>query len=201
MRSLIIREPTSCCLVLSFNLVGHRLLAICCLIEQRIDSPVYTVVILTYSFCGIEYYLRYSKNSPITSHSDKEANSSTIFRGTCTKRLKHMAYALVFMTTCLFVRYVWSESDFISRDIILKSMLPYLNLSAIYRTIELSGGWNGRIISTQVYFSMFFCIFLFTCHAYLILVSRCFRWCNGHFGGLYNEPCTPREIVGCAIRR
>ena len=157
------------------------------------------MVILTYSFCGIEYYLRYSKNSPITSHSDKEANFNTIVRGTCTKKLKHMAYALVFMTTFLFVRYV-VRLHFTRYDNILKSTLPYLNLSAIYRTIELSGGWNGRIISTQVYFSMFFRI-LFICRAYLILVSRCFRWCNGRFGGLYYEPCAPREIVGYVTRR
>ena len=26
-------------------------------------------------------------------------------------------------------------------------------LSAVYRTIELADGWNGRIIATQVYFS------------------------------------------------
>ena len=157
------------------------------------------MVILTYSFCGIEYYLRYSKNSPITSHSDKEAKSDTIVRGTCTKKLKHMAYAIVFMTTCLFVRYV-IRLYFARYDILLKSTLPYLNLSAIYRTIELSGGWNGRIISTQLYFSMFFRI-LFICRAYLILMSRCFRWCNGRSGGLYYEPCAPGEIVGCVIKQ
>jgi hypothetical protein len=27
--------------------------------------------------------------------------------------------------------------------------------SGIYRIIELSGGWDGRIIRTQVYFSMY----------------------------------------------
>ncbi|KAF8797776.1 RTA1-like protein [Phlegmacium glaucopus] len=87
------------------------------------------VVIIAYTFCGIEYYLRYTKNSPIASHSDKETNYDATIRGTCTEKLKHMAYALVFMTTCLFIR-------------------------AIYRTIELSNGWNGRIISTQVYFNV-----------------------------------------------
>lgn len=87
------------------------------------------VVIIAYSFCGIEYYLRYSKNSPITPHSDKESNSDTSVRGICTDKIKHMAYGLVFMTTCLFVR-------------------------AIYRTVELSGGWDGRVISTQLYFNV-----------------------------------------------
>lgn len=29
---------------------------------------------------------------------------------------------------------------------------PWKTFSAIYRTIELAGGWNGRIISTELYF-------------------------------------------------
>jgi len=44
-------------------------------------------------------------------------------------RMKIMIGALVFSTICLFIR-------------------------AVYRTIELSDGWNGRIISTQVYFNV-----------------------------------------------
>jgi len=87
------------------------------------------VVIIAYSFCGIEFCLRYSRNSPITSHSDKESNSDTSVRGICTEKIKHLAYGMVFMTTCLFIR-------------------------AIYRTVELSGGWSGRVISTEVYFNV-----------------------------------------------
>lgn len=86
-------------------------------------------VIIVYSYCGIEYYIRYSRNSPITPHSDKESDSDTTARGMMTEKLKHMMYALVFMTTCLFIR-------------------------AIYRTIELSNGWDGRVISTQRYFNV-----------------------------------------------
>ena len=96
-----LREPTSCWLALSFNLVSH---IDCCLIGQNFDPLVYAVVIIAYGFCGIEYCLRYSKNSPITSRSDKESNSDTVVRGICTKKIKHMAYAMVFMTTCLLVR-------------------------------------------------------------------------------------------------
>jgi len=40
-----------------------------------------------------------------------------------------MIYGLIFNTTCLFIR-------------------------AVYRTIELSDGWKGRIISTQLYFNV-----------------------------------------------
>jgi hypothetical protein len=87
------------------------------------------VVIIAYSLCGIEFFLRYSKHSPIASRSDKESNSDSIVRGICTEKIKHMAYALAFMTTCLFIR-------------------------AIYRTIELVDGWTGRIISTELYFNV-----------------------------------------------
>jgi hypothetical protein len=42
--------------------------------------------------------------------------------------MKVMIYAMIFNTTCLFIR-------------------------SVYRLIELSDGWDGRIISTQRYFS------------------------------------------------
>ncbi|KIM37554.1 hypothetical protein M413DRAFT_448364 [Hebeloma cylindrosporum] len=50
-------------------------------------------------------------------------------RGECTWKLKMMTYTLAFSTTLLFIR-------------------------AIYRTIELSEGWNGRIISNELYFNV-----------------------------------------------
>jgi hypothetical protein len=50
-------------------------------------------------------------------------------RGYLDGRGKAMVAALAFNTTCLFIR-------------------------SVYRTIELSDGWSGRIISTQVYFNV-----------------------------------------------
>ncbi|TFK65841.1 RTA1-domain-containing protein [Pluteus cervinus] len=50
-------------------------------------------------------------------------------RGELTLRTRIMLGALGFNTLCLFIR-------------------------AIYRTVELSDGWNGRIINTQVYFNV-----------------------------------------------
>jgi len=44
-------------------------------------------------------------------------------------RMMMMIRALIFSTVCLFIR-------------------------AVYRTIELADGWNGRIISTQIYFNV-----------------------------------------------
>ncbi|KAF7341349.1 hypothetical protein MVEN_01871400 [Mycena venus] len=51
-------------------------------------------------------------------------------RGTFTPRLKFMLVALAFSTTVLFIR-------------------------SIYRLIELSGGWEGPVIRTEVYFNVF----------------------------------------------
>jgi len=48
-------------------------------------------------------------------------------KGAINMRLKTISAAIAFSTTCLFIR-------------------------SVYRTVELSGGWNGKIISTQRYF-------------------------------------------------
>ena len=40
--------------------------------------------------------------------------------------------------------------------VLRNSQLSHLIFSAIYRVVELAGGFHGRVISTQVYFSMSF---------------------------------------------
>jgi hypothetical protein len=54
-----------------------------------------------------------------------------------TRKMKLMSCGLAFSTIALFIR-------------------------SVYRTIELSNGWSGRIIQTQVYFSEFFFSFRWT---------------------------------------
>ncbi|KAJ7065720.1 RTA1 like protein-domain-containing protein [Mycena amicta] len=56
-------------------------------------------------------------------------NTSTLTRGTLTTRTKIVLSALCFSNVVLFIR-------------------------SVYRIIELAGGWNGRIIHTQVYFDV-----------------------------------------------
>ncbi|KAF8157813.1 RTA1-like protein [Crassisporium funariophilum] len=51
-------------------------------------------------------------------------------RGRYTTKLRRLTYGLVISTTCLFVR-------------------------AIYRTVELADGWNGKVISNQLLFNLF----------------------------------------------
>ncbi|KAJ7036730.1 RTA1 like protein [Mycena alexandri] len=81
------------------------------------------VTITVYVFCAGEFLVRYLKNRPIGSAS---APATTPPLG---RKMKILISALVFNTTCLFIR-------------------------AVYRVIELSDGWSGRIIHTQVYFNV-----------------------------------------------
>ncbi|KAJ7728349.1 RTA1-domain-containing protein [Mycena metata] len=60
---------------------------------------------------------------------DRPVRVESTARGALTPRLKIMLAALAFSTTTLFIR-------------------------SVYRIIELSGGWNGRIIHTEVYFNV-----------------------------------------------
>jgi hypothetical protein len=85
-----------------------------------------------FAMCSIEFYVRYSRNIPFhrsidSSDASKEYRlpQGEVMSGKTTL----MSVGLLFSTTCLFIR-------------------------AIYRTIELSDGWNGRIISTQVLFNV-----------------------------------------------
>ena len=60
-------------------------------------------------------------------------------------KLRIFLCAMWFGVLCLFIRYVTS----------INSARPASELyyRAIYRTIELADGWDGRIITTQIYFS------------------------------------------------
>ncbi|KAF6747219.1 RTA1-like protein [Ephemerocybe angulata] len=95
--------------------------------------PNSTVVIITFSACSGEFIYRYMARRPVgrrAAHSSlakiEDENSG---RGVLTSKLKLMLGALSLSTLLLFIR-------------------------AIYRTIELFDGWNGRIISTEVYFNV-----------------------------------------------
>ncbi|KAJ7122212.1 RTA1 like protein-domain-containing protein [Mycena epipterygia] len=86
-----------------------------------------TLTITAYVICAGEFLLRYLKNRPIASRAAASPPPSKVPR--LTPRMKLLVGALVFNTTCLFIR-------------------------AVYRVIELSDGWTGRIIHTQVYFNV-----------------------------------------------
>lgn len=92
----------------------------------------HTVIITFYAICAIEYFIRYSRDRPIRKPDNEWKSkfspstiSATSDRGEFNGRLKLLCFALVFSTTCLWIR-------------------------AVYRVIELADGWGGRIIKTQV---------------------------------------------------
>jgi hypothetical protein len=91
--------------------------------------------ITIYTIIAIEFFTRYLLNRPVREvvyPSDKTIESDTIlkqYRGVFTTQLKLMTLALGISTLFIFMR-------------------------SVYRTIELNDGWNGRIITTQVYFNV-----------------------------------------------
>jgi len=87
------------------------------------------VVIVVYSILAVEYFIRYHFQAPITSRVPENKETEGQARGEFTKKLKLMLYALAFSTTLLFIR-------------------------AVYRTIELADGWEGEIISNELYFNV-----------------------------------------------
>ncbi|KAJ3728804.1 RTA1 like protein-domain-containing protein [Lentinula raphanica] len=86
-------------------------------------------VISVYVLCGAEFFLRYYKDMPVRDQGALHAGNILSRRGVLTTKLQVQAVALMFMTTCLWIR-------------------------SVYRTIELADGWTGRIITTQVYFDV-----------------------------------------------
>ncbi|KDR83263.1 hypothetical protein GALMADRAFT_239130 [Galerina marginata CBS 339.88] len=91
------------------------------------------MTITIYAICATEFFIRYFKNWPLPRAGATPPTDGKEYRlpdaGCISGKITFMSVALLFSTMCLFVR-------------------------AIYRTIELSNGWNGRIISTQVLFNV-----------------------------------------------
>ena len=110
------------------------------------------MTITVYSLCATEFFIRYFKKRPV------RLDTIDATRGTFDPYLKYMSLALAFNTTCLFIRYVricyYDSSDHLQSNAFIR---------AVYRTIELSDGWTGRIIGTQVYFSASFFPLPLTC--------------------------------------
>ncbi|KAI0026998.1 RTA1 like protein-domain-containing protein, partial [Vararia minispora EC-137] len=83
------------------------------------------VAIILYSSLATEFFLRYVKDRPL--RHDSVAYQK---RTKTTGRTKLLLLGMVLMTIFLFIR-------------------------SIYRTVELAGGWNGSIITTQWLFDIF----------------------------------------------
>ncbi|KAI0375047.1 RTA1 like protein [Pilatotrama ljubarskyi] len=104
-------------------------------------------------FCILmgEYLFRRTHDKPITpSVVDAEASTDKFMLSSregspIPKPLMHLAVALCVETACLYIR-------------------------AIYRTVELAGGWNGQVIRTQYLFIIFDGVMVLTTMALLNIV-------------------------------
>ncbi|KZP33547.1 RTA1-domain-containing protein [Athelia psychrophila] len=86
------------------------------------------VFITVYAALAAEFIWRFFNDRPV--RGDATSRQPEEPRVVMDKQLKTMIIALAFNTFCLYVR-------------------------AVYRVIELSDGWNGKVISTQNYFNVF----------------------------------------------
>lgn len=88
------------------------------------------VAITLFVIFSSEFLLRYVYDRPLKLPADDlERHQAIAYQLGIDPRMKLSLYAMGFSTTCLFIR-------------------------AIYRTVELTDGWNGKIISTQLYFNV-----------------------------------------------
>lgn len=105
-------------------------------------------VITIFSICALEYSIRYILDKPLRSRSQKSADGG--LRGEFTRNLQIMLGALGFSTVVLFIRSVPTRNK-----VGPQTLITFFS-RAVYRTIELVDGWNGRIITTELYFSAHF---------------------------------------------
>lgn len=122
------------------------------------DTDTTTGTITVYATCALEFLYRYFHFRPIQGRSTailqtrsrnnlQDATQTPGGRGILTPRLKLMILALLFNTLCLYTR-------------------------AVYRTIELTDGWSGRIISTELYFSEFLLSRPFLIFYHIFIIER-----------------------------
>ncbi|KAI0263773.1 RTA1 like protein-domain-containing protein [Gloeopeniophorella convolvens] len=85
------------------------------------------VAIIVYSALAAEFLTRYIRDRPM-----RYARVGAAPRGSTDRLMKRMLYAMSLMTVFILI-----------------------SRRSVYRTIELSDGWNGKIISTQWLFNVF----------------------------------------------
>ncbi|KAF9473437.1 RTA1 like protein [Pholiota conissans] len=94
------------------------------------------IIIVVFSACAVDYFIRYKEEAYISSEAafqmmnqvDRDIPARAA-PGKFTTKLKAMTAAVAFTTLCLFIR-------------------------AVYRVIELAGGWDERIMTTEIYFTV-----------------------------------------------
>ncbi|KAG6915452.1 hypothetical protein DXG01_011430 [Tephrocybe rancida] len=98
--------------------------------SKRNSLTLAVATITIYASCAIEFFVRYSKEHPLKSAPLRSDFSVGQIRRPMDLRIRAMSSGLIVTTAFLFIR-------------------------SGYRTIELSDGWDGRIITTETYFNVF----------------------------------------------
>jgi len=94
-----------------------------------LGGTVFQMVSITaYVMCAGEFFYRWFSDRLF--HKEAPASKADVMRRDMDQYMKTMIVALIFNTTCLFIR-------------------------SVYRTLELANGWTGTIITTQWYFNVF----------------------------------------------
>ncbi|KJA17990.1 hypothetical protein HYPSUDRAFT_45711 [Hypholoma sublateritium FD-334 SS-4] len=96
---------------------------------------IQAIIIVGFSLCAIEYFVRYRTATRTQSDfrlvaTDEPSNASQeLLPGRFTPELQRLTWALIGSTTFLFIR-------------------------SVYRIVELSGGWDGRIMRMEILFNI-----------------------------------------------
>ncbi|KAI0255331.1 RTA1 like protein-domain-containing protein [Lactifluus subvellereus] len=101
------------------------------LIDSHRVVDTHVAVLILYSALAAEFLVRFTLDRPVRYIRDSEGSiMDNPRRGTVNMSMKRMLFGMSVMTVLLLTR-------------------------SIYRTIELSGGWDGKVISTQWLFNVF----------------------------------------------
>jgi RTA1 like protein len=103
------------------------------LLDRHNAVDTHAGVLILYTALATEFLVRFTLGRPMRLTCDSEGDTAVIpQRGTVGRKMRHMIFGMSVITVLLLIR-------------------------SVYRTIELSGGWNGKVISTQWLFGQFAC--------------------------------------------
>ncbi|KAG6327927.1 hypothetical protein ID866_11162 [Astraeus odoratus] len=95
-----------------------------------IGVSIQMLAMVLYVICAAEFFMRFLSDSPVRKYYPPISEEKREDRLDQWTRTRWLVVGLIAETTFLFVR-------------------------SVYRTVELSNGWSGPIISTEVYFNVF----------------------------------------------
>jgi hypothetical protein len=138
----------------------------------------FLVSLIIYVMCAGEFFLRFFWDKPIR-ETLKEKSGDLV-----NTRMKIMIGALIFSTTCLFIRYINRTRKLFPRLTFQLRPVPYTVRSS-WPTGGMEGSFRPKFISVR-YANLPFDVILFT------FFNRRSRRRHGYISLLYAQPCSPR---------